>query len=93
MFGSWLTFANRWAILGYESQQVMALRLMRFALGTTGNQAEAKRMITEKVAAFGEAQVAAAGALAKGGTPRTAAKNAMGVYRKRVRANKRRLTR
>ena len=50
-------------------------------------------MVTEKVAALAEAQAAAAGAAIKGGKDHDVAKKVLGVYKKRVRANRRRLTR
>ena len=50
-------------------------------------------MVTEKVVALGEAQAAAAAAVVKGGKSHRVAKKVFGVYKKRVRANKRRLTR
>ena len=49
-------------------------------------------MITEKVAALGEAQTAAAIATLKGRNSRQVAKKVLRVYRKRVRGNRRRLT-
>jgi hypothetical protein len=50
-------------------------------------------MVTEKVAALGEAQGVAATAVIKGGKNHRVAKKVLGVYKKRVRANRRRLTR
>jgi hypothetical protein len=49
-------------------------------------------MVTEKVAALAEAQTAAATAVIKGGKSHRVAKKVLGVYKKRVRANRRRLT-
>jgi hypothetical protein len=66
---------------------------MRMAAQSPGNQTEAHRMVTEKVAALGEAQAAAATAVMKDGKSHRVAKKLLGVYKKRVRANKRRLTR
>ena len=62
---------------------VVGLRLSRFALGGPGVQAEAQRMVTEKVAAA----IEAAGTLAAGGSPGRVFKG----YRRKVRANARRL--
>jgi hypothetical protein len=50
-------------------------------------------MVTEKILAAGEAQVAAAAAAMRGHKKHVAAGKALNVYRKRVRANKRRLSR
>jgi len=49
-------------------------------------------MMSEKAAALVEAQIAAAGALAVG-TSAAATRKVLAVYKKRVRANKRRLSR
>jgi hypothetical protein len=49
-------------------------------------------MITEKVAALGEAQLAATAAALKGSTKRRVAKKALAVYATRVRRNRRRLS-
>jgi hypothetical protein len=50
------------------------------------------RMVTEKIAALTEAQAAAGTAAIRGNSHRVA-KKALGVYKKRVRRNKLRLTR
>ena len=52
---------------------------------------ETQRMITEKVAALTEAQVAATVATLKGSKKHRVAKKALGVYARRVRRNRRRL--
>ncbi len=52
-------FMNAWieaARFAGDSQQVIALRLMRIAGGGPLAATEANRMIAEKIAAFGEAQ-------------------------------------
>ena len=92
-WNAWCALSLQTARLGWEAQNVIALRLMRVAAQSAGNQPEARRMVTEKVAAFAEAQAAAATAVMKGGKNHHVAKKALGVYKKRVRANKRRLTR
>jgi hypothetical protein len=80
--------------LGWEAQNVIALRLMPMAVRSPGSQTEVRRMVTEKVAALAEAQSAAATAvIIKGGKSHRVAKKVLGVYKKRVRANRRRLTR
>ncbi len=79
-------------MLGWEAQGVMALRFMRLAAGGAPGQAEASRMIAEKAVALGEAQAAAATAALRGSTGHHVAKKVLGVYKKRVRSNRRRLT-
>ena len=80
-------------MLGFEAQQVVGLRLMRLAAGGTGGQEEAQRMVTEKLAAFTEVQTAAITTAIEGGSSERLGKKVVGVYKKRVRGNKRRLTR
>ena len=75
-----------------EAQQVMAMRMMRFWLRDASAGAEATRMVSEKLAAAAEAQVAAATALMKGQSAKTALRRAGTPYRRRVRANHKRLT-
>jgi hypothetical protein len=89
----WCTLSLQAARLGWEAQGVIALRMMRLATQSAGSQTEARRMVTEKVAALAEAQAAAAVVAIKGGKNQKVAKKVLGVYKKRVRANRRRLTR
>ena len=81
MFRPWFDLA----MLALESQQVIALRMLRLAAGGAGAQREARRMVSEKI-------VAAAGANARlmtGASPGSVVRS----YRKKVRANARRLKR
>ena len=80
-------------MLGFEAQQVIGLRLMRLAAGGASGQAEAGRMVTEKFAALAEAQTAAVTTAIEGGNSHRLGKKVVGVYKKRVRGNRRRLTR
>jgi hypothetical protein len=80
-------------MLGFEAQQVVGLRLMRIATGGARGQDEAQRMVKEKLAAFAEAQAAAVATTIEGGSSQRVGKKVLGVYKKRVRGNKRRLTR
>ena len=93
MWNAWYPLSLQAARLAWEAQSVMALRCMQIAAESTrGRQTEAHRMMTEKIAALAEAQVAAASAAMKGGSSRQVTKRALGVYKKRVRRNKRRFT-
>ena len=89
----WMAFAAQAAAVGWEAQTVIALRLMRVAAGGARGQAEAQRMVTEKIAAAVEAQAAAVAGAIEGRGGAGTAKKALGVYKKRVRANRRRLSR
>ena len=76
----------------WDAQAVMLLRSMRIAEGGARAEAEAQRMFTEKVAALAEAQLATTAALLKGDKKQRVAKKALTVYSKRVRRNRRRLS-
>jgi hypothetical protein len=89
----WLDVALKAIQLGVEAQSVIALRMMRLAAGGSRAQSELHRMMTEKIAAIAEAQTAAASALLNGHQDHVAATKALGAFEKRVRANKRRLSR
>ena len=75
----------------WEAQAVMLLRCLRVAQGGAKARAEAQRIITEKVEALAEAQVAATAATFKRSKKHQAAKKALAVYARRVRRNRRRL--
>jgi hypothetical protein len=91
-WNAWFALSSEAALLGLEAQHVIALRLIRLAAGGALAESEAGRMIAEKVEAVGEAQVAAAIAAMKGGNSNQVAKKALGVYKKRIRGNRRRLS-
>jgi hypothetical protein len=92
VWNAWATLAMQTAVTGFEAQSVIALRFMRFAAGGTLAKSEASRMITEKVLALGEAQSAATLATIKGDKGHRVATKVLRVYKRRVRKNRRRLT-
>ena len=51
MWNPWLALSAQTALLGWEAQNVIALRLMRITGGGARGQAEAQRKMTEQVAA------------------------------------------
>lgn len=81
MFPSWLNLA----MLTVEAQQAIWLRTVRLALGGAAAEAEASRMVSEKVAA----NAAATRALMGGASVDRVVKG----YRRKVRANIKRLSR
>jgi hypothetical protein len=93
MLNPWISFSLKAWQLGLEAQNVIALRMLRLATGGARADAEATRMVTEKIVAAGEAQVAAATTVILGRKGHVVAGKALGAYGKRVRANKRRLSR
>ncbi|QRE75347.1 hypothetical protein [Methylobacterium aquaticum] len=85
MYDSWLRLGFDTVRLGLEAQTVVALRLAKLSLGGAAAQDEAQRMVTEKMEAAAEAAMT----LAAGGT----AERVVRDYRRKVRANARRLSR
>ena len=80
MFKAWWDFG----MLAAESQQVMLLRYLKLAAGGSKASAEASRMVSEKVAAAAQAGMG----VMMGDAPGRTLKR----YRKKVRANRRRLS-
>jgi hypothetical protein len=76
---------------GLEAQQVAATRLLRFSCGDAAVTPEAALMVNEKIAAFFEAQLAAGIAVVTGQSGMVAMAAFARPYRRRVRANYRRL--
>ena len=70
----------------------MALRMARFAVPDASTAGEVAAMFGEKTAAFAEAQLAMGVALASGRSVETVLRRAYRPYRRRVRANHRRLS-
>ena len=80
-----------WA-LAAEASSVMTLRMMKIAAGGAAAEAETARMVAEKSKAALELQaMLLTGAL--GRTAPAVMSKTMGHYRRKVRANQRRLTR
>ncbi|WP_374577231.1 hypothetical protein [Phenylobacterium sp.] len=88
----WMRISMNMGLLGVESASVIALRSLKLAGGGAGAAAEAHRMVAEKI----DAAMAAQAELARGafsGAPHLGAERAVALYRRKVRANRRRLTR
>jgi len=83
MFRNWMRLTNDAVMLGFETQRVIGLRLVRLSRGGPAAQSEALRMVTEKTTALAEAGMT----FARGGS----AGKVIRRYRTHVRANKRRL--
>ena len=88
-----LSLANRalqGALLAFESQQVIALRLAKISRGGADAPREAQLMVSEKLATMAEGgQMMLHAAL--GGQQDLGADSIIQLYRRKVRANKRRL--
>ena len=77
--------------LGAESHSVVGLRLMKMALGGTAAVTEAQLMVSEKMDAMAQVQKQLAMS-ALTGSPHRGPARAVALYRRKVRANQRRLT-
>jgi hypothetical protein len=75
-----------------DVQSVVTMRLMKIAAGGATGAAESTRMVQEKAEASAAAVTAGALALAKGRSVKAATKAAMVPVKKRVRANRKRLS-
>lgn len=92
MLNPWLALTFRTMQLGFEAQNVIALRMMQFAAGGARRD-EAQRMISEKIAAGVEAQATAVSGMVTGRKDTVIAGQVLRGLQKRVRSNKRRLSR
>jgi len=78
--------------LGMEASAVIGLRTLKIAQGGANGRAEAERMVSEKVnAGLALQALALTGGL--GSTPASASARTLAHYRRRVNANRRRLSR
>jgi hypothetical protein len=78
--------------LGIEASTVIGLRTLKLAAGGAAGEAEARRMVSEKIdAGLALQTLALTGGL--GFNPHGAAAKALTHYRRKVRANRRRLSR
>jgi len=91
-YNPWIALGADMARLGVESSGVIGLRMMQAALGAPGAQAEAVLMVSEKAKAAVDAQFLLARSV-MAGQAHLAPSRAVALYRRRVQANRRRLTR
>jgi len=87
---AWSQFARQAAFVA-DCQLVISLRMLRLAAGGPAAAGEATRMVAEKFSTFADAQWDAAAALPRGGLAGATAA-AQRRYRRRVAANRRRLS-
>jgi hypothetical protein len=89
---SWLSLSfDAWQA-GLEAQQGIGLRLTKLAGGGNSAVVEATRMTSEKLYAFWDAQTVAAIAALTGKSGRIPART-LALYRRKMRANRKRLSR
>jgi len=88
----WITIGLDAWCLGWEASAVIGLRSLALAQGGAAAQAEAARMVAEKLEAGASLQAKAlSGAL--GATPASVSARTLAHYRRKVSANRRRLSR
>ncbi len=89
---NWASIGFDTWLLGFEAASVIGLRTLKIAAGGTAAVREADLMLREKLEATAQLQMrVATGTL--GRTPAAAARGTVAHYRKKVRANRRRLAR
>lgn len=79
------------AMLAFEAQQVIALRMAKLAFGGPAAMLEARRMVNEKLEASAKAAGMVSAAMMRG-APDGGADQVVQMLRREVRANKRRLS-
>ncbi len=88
---SWVSLGLDTWLLGVEASTVIGLRTMKMAMGGADAGAEARLMVDEKIRATADMQIAlATGQL--GGDPVTAGRSVVRHFTRKVRANRRRLS-
>jgi hypothetical protein len=90
-YNPWVDLSADMARLGIESGGVIGLRMMRAALGGADAQKEAVLMVSEKAKAAWDAQFVLARSLLAG-QGHLAPQRTVALYRRRVQANRRRLS-
>jgi len=88
----WLSLSMDAMRLGMESQTVIGLRLVKAAWGGQAAQKEAGLMVSEKAQAAIDAQMLVTRSVLSG-QGHLAPARALALYRRRVKANRRRLSR
>ena len=92
MLNPWLALTFKTMQVAFDAQNVIFLRMMRLSAGGARGQSEARRMVSEKIAAGFEAQAAAVSGMMTGRKDTVVAGQVLRGLHKRVRANRRRLS-
>jgi hypothetical protein len=87
----WLSLAMSGTRLAADAQQVIALRLAKLAAGGPKAKREASLMVSEKVKTLADSQMLIVSAVGRGKVDK-AGQQVLGLYRRRVSANKKRLS-
>ena len=93
MLNPWIALTVKAMQVGLDAQNVIFLRMMRLSAGGARGQSEARRMVSEKISASAEAQAAAVSGIIADRNEAVVAGQVIRGLQKRVRANKRRLSR
>jgi hypothetical protein len=88
----WMKLTMEAAEMAFEAQAVIGLRMLKLAAGGAAAEAEAGRMVSEKIIAATMAQAEMAGALLTGQAAHRGPGRALAHYRRKVKANRRRLS-
>ena len=90
MINPWMSLWWKGALLAAEAQQVVGMRVMGALMG---NPLDLATLSNEKMDAAFKANIALARHIASGGDAVGAAAKSVQVYRRKVRSNRRKLTR
>ena len=96
MFNPWPAYFQLTQVTwdaAFDANVVITARMMRLASGGALAQCEVQRMVVEKGLTLAEAQLAAAARMMAGAGIAGATRSATDVYRRKVKANRRRLVR
>jgi hypothetical protein len=85
-WSAWFALSSQAARMCWDAQAVMLLRSLHIAQGGAQAKVETTRMITEKVAALAEAQMAATAAALRGSKKHRVAKRRWGFMRSELAA-------
>jgi len=92
LYSTWLGLTMDSWRLAAESQAVIGLRMVKLATGDAASAREAELMISEKLQTAAQVQTQFFSDAMSSGGP-TAARRPLAHYRRKVRANRRRLSR
>jgi hypothetical protein len=93
LMNGWFNLSMMLMMLSIESQMIILQRMSRLQMGGTIAQREAARMVTEKATAMAAEAFTMSLALASGKSPLSVLEATVISYRKKVAANRRRLSR
>ena len=93
MRNPWFDLSMSMMKLGFDAQQVIALRTVKLMAGGPAADTEANLMVAEKMQAAADAGLTMTVGLMSGRSQADIAREVVGAYRRKTSANRRRLSR